>query len=35
VDGDTDVYAQRTGDSRRASVRLVYKARQVKDASEL
>lgn len=35
VRGDTDVYAQRTSDPRHASVRLVYKAREVKDASEL
>jgi hypothetical protein len=35
VDGDMDVYAQRTGDAHRASVRLVYKARVLKDASEL
>lgn len=35
VQGDTDVYAQRTTDPRRASVRLVYKARQLRDASEL
>lgn len=35
VDGDTDVYVQRTSDPRHASVRLVYKARQVRDASEL
>jgi hypothetical protein len=35
VDGNTDVYVQRTSDPRRASVRLVYKARQAKDASEL
>ena len=36
VQGDTDVYAQRvTSDPRRASVRVVYKARQLKDASEL
>lgn len=35
VQGDMDVYAQRTRDSHHASVRLVYKARQVKDASEL
>ncbi|MBT2303540.1 hypothetical protein J7E70_24135 [Variovorax paradoxus] len=36
VQGDTDVYAQRvTSDPRRASVRVVYKVRQQKDASEL
>jgi hypothetical protein len=35
VQGDTDIYAQRTSDPRHASVRLVYKVRQVKDASEL
>ncbi len=35
VQGDTDVYAQRTSDPRRTSVRLVYKERQLKDASEL
>lgn len=35
VDGDWDVYAQRSADARRASVRLVYKARQLKDGSEL
>jgi len=36
VQGDTDVYAQHVvGDPRRASVRIVYKARQIKDASEL
>ena len=36
VQGDSDVYAQRvTSDPRRASVRLVYKVRQLKDASEL
>jgi hypothetical protein len=35
VQGGTDIYAQRISDPRRASVRLVYKARQVKDASEL
>ncbi len=35
VQGDMDVYAQRTSDPRHASVRLVYKARQLKDASEL
>jgi hypothetical protein len=35
VQGDMDVYAQRTTDPRHASVRLVYKARQLKDASEL
>lgn len=35
VQGDFDVYAQRITDPRHASVRLIYKARQVKDASEL
>ena len=35
VAGDTDVYAQRTSDPRHASVRLVYKLRRQKDASEL
>ncbi|MBU1358629.1 MAG: hypothetical protein KKC79_03200 [Gammaproteobacteria bacterium] len=35
VDGDTDVYAQRTGGTARPTVRLVYRLRQVKDASEL
>jgi hypothetical protein len=35
VDGDADVYVQRTSDPRRASVRLVYKTRHVKDGSEL
>jgi hypothetical protein len=35
VDGDWDVYAQRSADARHASVRLVYKARQLKDGSEL
>lgn len=35
VQGDCDVYAQRTRDPRHASVRLVYKARLLKDASEL
>jgi hypothetical protein len=35
VQADTDVYAQRTSDPRHASIRLVYKVRQVKDASEL
>lgn len=33
--GDTDVYVQHTLDPRRASVRLVYKARQLKDGSQL
>lgn len=33
--GDCDVYAQRISDPRHASVRLVYKARLLKDASEL
>jgi hypothetical protein len=32
---DADVYAQRTGDARHATVRLVYKARDVRDGSEL
>lgn len=35
VSGDTDVYLQRVSDPRRASVRLVYKARQLRDGSEL
>lgn len=35
VAGDTDVYAQLVEGERGASVRLVYKARQLKDASEL
>lgn len=35
VQGDTDIYAQHTVDPRRASVRLVYKARQLKDGSAL
>jgi hypothetical protein len=35
VQGDTDVYAQRTADARHASVRVVYKMRQLKDGSEL
>jgi hypothetical protein len=35
VQGDTDVYAQRSADARHASVRLVYKLRQLKDGSEL
>lgn len=36
VAGDADVYAQRVDDPRRmASVRLVYKLRQLKDASQL
>lgn len=35
VSGDTDVYAQHVDDPRRASVRLVYKARQIKDGGEL
>jgi hypothetical protein len=33
--GDTDVYVQQVSDPRRASVRLVYKARQLRDGSEL
>jgi len=33
---DTDIYVQQqAGDPRRASVRLVYKARQLRDGSEL
>lgn len=32
---DADVYLQHMRDARRASVRLVYKARQVRDGSEL
>jgi len=32
---DTDVYVQLVSDPRRASVRLVYKARQLRDGSEL
>jgi len=35
VQGDTDIYAQRTTDAHHAAVRLVYKVRQVKDGSEL
>ncbi|MGJ7508362.1 hypothetical protein [Variovorax sp. GT1P44] len=35
VQGDTDVYVQRTSDPRHASVRLVYKVRQLRDAGEL
>ncbi|MDN6883562.1 hypothetical protein QMO14_08140 [Variovorax sp. CAN2819] len=35
VSGDTDVYVQQLSDPRRASVRLVYKARQLRDGSEL
>lgn len=35
VSGDTDVYAQHVDDPRRASVRLVYKARQLNDGSAL
>jgi len=35
VQGDVDVYAQRMSDPRHASVRLVYKLRQVRDGSEL
>ena len=35
TDGDTDIYVQHTLDARRASVRLVYKARQLKDGSQL
>jgi len=33
--GEMDVYVQRVGDPRRASVRLVYKQRQLRDGSEL
>lgn len=32
---DADVYVQHMRDTRRASLRLVYKARQVRDGSEL
>ena len=35
IAGDTDVYAQLVESGRGASVRLVYKTRQLKDASEL
>jgi len=36
VSNDTDIYVQQqSGDPRRASVRLVYKARQLRDGSEL
>ena len=35
IAGDTDVYAQLVESGRGASVRLVYKSRQLKDASEL
>jgi hypothetical protein len=35
VDGDTDIYAQRSIDARGATVRLVHKARVVKDARTL
>jgi hypothetical protein len=36
VDGDADIYAQRTDAGRRpAGVRLVYKVRQLKDGSQL
>ncbi|WP_256353882.1 hypothetical protein [Variovorax sp. dw_308] len=35
VDGGMDVYVQRVGDAHRASVRLVYKARVLKDGAEL
>lgn len=35
VSDDTDVYVQQVSDPRRASVRLVYKARQLRDGSEL
>ncbi|MBO9650968.1 MAG: hypothetical protein J7605_20875 [Variovorax sp.] len=33
--GDLDVILQRTGDVHRASLRLIYKQRQLRDASEL
>jgi len=33
--GEADVYVQQVSDPRRASVRLVYKARQLRDGSEL
>ncbi|SEA67840.1 hypothetical protein [Variovorax sp. YR216] len=33
--GELDVLLQRTGDARRASLRLIYKQRQLRDASEL
>ncbi|MET3496736.1 hypothetical protein ABIC90_003801 [Variovorax boronicumulans] len=33
--GDADVYVQQVSDPHRASVRLVYKARQLRDGSEL
>jgi hypothetical protein len=35
VQGEVDIYAQHVNNARGASVRLVYKARQIKDASEL
>lgn len=35
VDGDTDIYAQHVDGARGATVRLVYKSRQTKDAGEL
>ena len=35
VNDDSDIYVRHTSDPRRASIRLVYKLRQVKDASEL
>jgi hypothetical protein len=35
VQGDADIYAQRTTDARHAAVRVVYKVRQLKDGSEL
>lgn len=35
VSNDTDVYVQQVSDPRHASVRLVYKARQLRDGSEL
>lgn len=35
VQGECDVYAQRVSEPHHASVRLVYKARQTRDASEL
>lgn len=33
--GELDVILQRTGDARRANLRLIYKQRQLRDASEL
>lgn len=35
VSSDTDIYVQHVSDPRRGSVRLVYKARQLRDGSEL